>query len=96
MQGFNADFDGDQMAVHLPLSVEAQTEARVLMLSTNNIFSPANGGPIISADQDIVLGCYFLTLQMEEPARRRQGLRSVERSAHGLDAMALSFLHSPH
>ena len=61
-QGFNADFDGDQMAVHLPLSIEAQTEARVLMLSTNNIFSPANGNPIISADQDIVLGCYFLTL----------------------------------
>jgi len=64
-QGFNADFDGDQMAVHLPLSIEAQTEARVLMLSTNNIFSPSNGNPIISADQDIVLGCYFLTLSKE-------------------------------
>ncbi len=64
-QGFNADFDGDQMAVHLPLSIEAQTEARVLMLSTNNIFSPSNGNPIISADQDIVLGCYFLTLPKE-------------------------------
>ncbi len=64
--GFNADFDGDQMAVHLPLSIEAQTEARVLMLSTNNIFSPSNGNPIISADQDIVLGCYFLTLAKEE------------------------------
>ncbi len=64
-QGFNADFDGDQMAVHLPLSIEAQTEARVLMLSTNNIFSPSNGNPIISADQDIVLGCYFLTLAKE-------------------------------
>jgi DNA-directed RNA polymerase subunit beta' len=63
--GFNADFDGDQMAVHLPLSIEAQTEARVLMLSTNNIFSPSNGNPIISADQDIVLGCYFLTLEKE-------------------------------
>ncbi|MCX8040201.1 MAG: DNA-directed RNA polymerase subunit beta' [Planctomycetota bacterium] len=63
--GFNADFDGDQMAVHLPLSIEAQTEARVLMLSTNNIFSPSNGNPIISADQDIVLGCYFLTLAKE-------------------------------
>jgi DNA-directed RNA polymerase subunit beta' len=59
--GFNADFDGDQMAVHLPLSVEAQAEAHVLMLSTNNIFSPANGKPIISASQDIVLGVYFLT-----------------------------------
>ncbi len=64
-QGFNADFDGDQMAVHLPLSIEAQTEARVLMLSTNNIFSPSNGNPIISADQDIVLGCYFLTMAQE-------------------------------
>ena len=62
--GFNADFDGDQMAVHLPLSIEAQTEARVLMLSTNNIFSPSNGAPIISADQDIVLGLYFLTLHL--------------------------------
>ncbi len=65
-QGFNADFDGDQMAVHLPLSIEAQTEARVLMLSTNNIFSPSNGNPIISADQDIVLGCYFLTMAQEK------------------------------
>ncbi len=59
--GFNADFDGDQMAVHLPLSIEAQTEAHVLMLSTHNIFSPANGNPIISPSQDIVLGVYFLT-----------------------------------
>ncbi len=59
--GFNADFDGDQMAVHLPLSVEAQAEAHVLMLSTHNIFSPANGKPIISPSQDIVMGVYFLT-----------------------------------
>jgi DNA-directed RNA polymerase subunit beta' len=59
--GFNADFDGDQMAVHLPLSVEAQAEAHVLMLSTHNIFSPANGKPIISASQDIVMGVYFIT-----------------------------------
>ncbi|MBS0190143.1 MAG: DNA-directed RNA polymerase subunit beta' [Phycisphaerales bacterium] len=61
--GFNADFDGDQMAVHLPLSVEAQAEAHVLMLSTHNIFSPANGKPIISPSQDIVMGVYFLTYQ---------------------------------
>jgi DNA-directed RNA polymerase subunit beta' len=60
--GYNADFDGDQMAVHLPLSFEAQIEASTLMLSTNNIFSPAHGGPIIAPSQDIVLGCYFLTL----------------------------------
>lgn len=60
-KGFNADFDGDQMAVHLPLSIEAQVEATVLMMSTNNIFSPANGHPIISPSQDIVMGCYYLT-----------------------------------
>ncbi len=58
---FNADFDGDQMAVHLPLSVEAQIEARVLMMSTNNILSPANGKPIINPSQDVVLGCYYMT-----------------------------------
>jgi DNA-directed RNA polymerase subunit beta' len=58
---FNADFDGDQMAVHVPLSVEAQVEARVLMMSTNNILSPANGKPIINPSQDIVLGMYWLT-----------------------------------
>src|SRR5205814_8550171 len=61
-KGFNADFDGDQMAVHLPLSIEAQTEAHVLMLAPNNIFSPANGSPIISPSQDIVLGIYYMTV----------------------------------
>ncbi len=60
-KGFNADFDGDQMAVHLPLSIEAQTEAHVLMLATNNIFSPASGSPIMSPSQDIVLGIFYLT-----------------------------------
>jgi DNA-directed RNA polymerase subunit beta' len=58
---FNADFDGDQMAVHVPLSIEAQTEARVLMMSTNNILSPASGKPVIVPSQDIVLGIYYLT-----------------------------------
>ena len=58
---FNADFDGDQMAVHVPLSVEAQLEARVLMMSTNNILSPASGKPIIVPTQDMVLGIYYLT-----------------------------------
>jgi DNA-directed RNA polymerase subunit beta' len=58
---FNADFDGDQMAVHVPLSVEAQVEARVLMMSTNNILSPANGKPIINPSQDVVLGLYWMT-----------------------------------
>src|SRR6266566_6579251 len=58
---FNADFDGDQMAVHVPLSLEAQMEARVLMMSSNNILSPANGDPIIVPSQDVVLGLYFMT-----------------------------------
>ena len=62
---FNADFDGDQMAVHVPLSLEAQLEARVLMMSTNNILSPANGKPIIVPTQDIVLGLYYLSLMLE-------------------------------
>ena len=62
---FNADFDGDQMAVHVPLSLEAQLEARVLMMSTNNILSPANGKPIIVPSQDIVLGLYYITLQRD-------------------------------
>ncbi|HEY3276104.1 MAG TPA: DNA-directed RNA polymerase subunit beta' [Syntrophorhabdaceae bacterium] len=60
---YNADFDGDQMAVHIPLSIEAQTEARVLMMSTNNILSPASGKPIIVPTQDIVLGLYYLTIE---------------------------------
>ena len=70
---FNADFDGDQMAVHVPLSVEAQIEARVLMMSTNNILSPATGRPIIGPTQDIVLGCYYMT--RERPAARGEGMR---------------------
>ncbi|HLF93207.1 MAG TPA: DNA-directed RNA polymerase subunit beta' [Planctomycetota bacterium] len=60
--GFNADFDGDQMAVHLPLSYEAQVEAKTLMMSTQNVFSPANGNPVISPTQDMVLGLFYLTL----------------------------------
>jgi DNA-directed RNA polymerase subunit beta' len=64
--GFNADFDGDQMAVHLPLSVEAQAEAHVLMMSTHNIFSPASGKPIISPSQDIVMGVYYINVMMPD------------------------------
>ena len=71
-KGFNADFDGDQMAVHLPLSIEAQVEAHTLMLSTNNIFSPANGAPIISPSQDVVMGCYYLTMSI--PGRKGEGM----------------------
>ncbi|MBE9546792.1 MAG: DNA-directed RNA polymerase subunit beta' [Proteobacteria bacterium] len=62
---FNADFDGDQMAVHVPLSIEAQTEARVLMMSTNNILSPSNGKPVIVPGQDIVLGIYYMTRSLD-------------------------------
>jgi DNA-directed RNA polymerase subunit beta' len=60
---FNADFDGDQMAVHVPLSIEAQAEARLLMLASNNILSPATGRPIVTPSQDMVLGCYYLTAE---------------------------------
>ena len=65
-KGFNADFDGDQMAVHLPLSIEAQVEAHTLLMSTNNIFSPANGEPIISPSQDVVMGCFYMTAALPE------------------------------
>ena len=69
---FNADFDGDQMAVHVPLSIEAQTEARMLMLATNNILAPANGKPIITPSQDMVLGMYYLTI-IEDPNMEPKG-----------------------
>ncbi len=72
-KGFNADFDGDQMAVHLPLSYEAQIEAITLMLATNNIFSPASGEPIIGPSQDIVLGCFFLTHLIEDGGHKENG-----------------------
>jgi DNA-directed RNA polymerase beta' subunit len=67
-KAFNADFDGDQMAVHLPLSIEARVEARVLLLATNNLFNPANGQPLISPSQDIVMGCHYLTLSPDKEA----------------------------
>src|SRR3546814_4283260 len=69
---FNADFDGDQMAVHVPLSLEAPLECRVLMMSTNNILSPANGKPIIVPSQDMVLGLYYLS--MERPGEPGEGM----------------------
>ena len=71
-KGFNADFDGDQMAVHLPLSIEAQVEAHTLMMSTNNVFAPSNGKPIMSPSQDIVMGCYYMTVEM--PDRKGEGM----------------------
>ncbi|MBL4818607.1 MAG: DNA-directed RNA polymerase subunit beta' [Deltaproteobacteria bacterium] len=70
---FNADFDGDQMGVHVPLSIEAQLEARVLMMSTNNILSPASGRPIIVPTQDIVLGCYYMTRM--RPFAKGEGMK---------------------
>jgi len=84
--GFNADFDGDQMAVHLPLSVEAQAEAHVLMLSTHNIFSPANGKPIISASQDIVLGVYFITTHEPDDERDESELPRFKDQAEAIFA----------
>jgi DNA-directed RNA polymerase subunit beta' len=77
---FNADFDGDQMAVHLPLSFEAQLEARVLMLASNNILAPANGRPIMSASQDMVIGCYYLTksLRPEDEPKTPRAFACVE------------------
>ncbi|MCP4890953.1 MAG: DNA-directed RNA polymerase subunit beta', partial [Planctomycetaceae bacterium] len=71
-KGFNADFDGDQMAVHLPLSIEAQVESHTLMMSTNNVFAPSNGKPIMSPSQDIVMGCYYTTVEM--PDQRGEGM----------------------
>src|SRR2546428_2039311 len=73
---FNADFDGDQMAVHVPLSSEAQREAREMMLSTANLLSPANGEPIVSPTQDMVLGCYYLTMAEPDPAKAKPRLFS--------------------
>ena len=81
---YNADFDGDQMAVHVPLSVEAQVEARALMMSTNNILSPANGKPIIVPTQDIVLGLYYMTRERAGCTRRGQAFREPRRGAHRL------------
>lgn len=68
-QAFNADFDGDQMAVHVPLSIEAQTEARMLMLASNNVLSPATGKPIVHPSQDMVLGCYYLTAENRDATK---------------------------
>jgi DNA-directed RNA polymerase subunit beta' len=90
---FNADFDGDQMAVHVPLSLEAQLEARVLMMSTNNILSPANGKPIIVPSQDIVLGLYHIT--MERPGETGEGMvfSSIGEIEQALEAKSVS-LHA--
>jgi len=90
---FNADFDGDQMAVHVPLSVEAQTEARVLMMSTNNILSPANGKPIIIPSQDIVLGIYYLTRSKKDVKGEDMIFSGPEEVRYAIDAGAIE-LHA--
>ena len=90
---FNADFDGDQMAVHVPLSLEAQLEVRVLMMSTNNILSPANGKPIIVPSQDIVLGLYYMTMDREKEKGEGMALADIGEIEQALDTGAVT-LHS--
>ncbi len=90
---FNADFDGDQMAVHIPLSLEAQLEARVLMMSTNNILSPSNGKPIIVPSQDIVLGIYYLSQANDEDKKAKGIFLNVQEIEQALENKSIS-LHS--
>jgi len=90
---FNADFDGDQMAVHVPLSLEAQLEARVLMMSTNNILHPADGSPIIVPSQDIILGLYYVSLMKENEPGEGMLLSSIAEIEHALDTGAVT-LHA--
>ena len=90
---FNADFDGDQMAVHVPLSLEAQLEARVLMMSTNNILSPANGKPIIVPSQDMILGLYYLSLTSHKGEGENMSFSSLEELNMAIDQGFVS-LHS--
>jgi DNA-directed RNA polymerase subunit beta' len=90
---FNADFDGDQMAVHIPLSLEAQLEARVLMMSTNNILSPSNGKPIIVPSQDIVLGIYYLSQATENDDKAKGIFSNTDEIEHALENKSVS-LHS--
>ena len=82
---FNADFDGDQMAVHVPLSIEAQTEARMLMLATNNILAPATGKPIITPSQDMVLGMYYLTILKNEDSEPKGYFYSFQDAISALE-----------
>jgi DNA-directed RNA polymerase subunit beta' len=90
---FNADFDGDQMAVHVPLSLEAQLEARVLMMSTNNILHPANGQPIIVPSQDIVLGLYYVSLMRDGEPGQGMAFANMGEIEHAIAAKSVT-LHS--
>ena len=89
---FNADFDGDQMAVHIPLSQESQIEAAVLMLSTHNILSPANGQPLAVPTQDIVLGCYYLTMERSGAKGGGRRFGDVNEVSHALEARQVELL----
>ena len=89
---FNADFDGDQMAVHIPLSQESQIEATVLMLSTHNILSPANGQPLAVPTQDIVLGCYYLTMERSGAKGGGRRFADVDEVSHALEAREVELL----
>jgi len=91
---FNADFDGDQMAIHVPLSAEAQAEARVLMLSANNILSPASGRPIVTPSQDLIIGGYYLTEQVEGAKGEGRVFRRIWEVLRALDEGSLH-LHAP-
>ena len=90
---YNADFDGDQMAVHVPLSAEAQAEARLLMLSTNNILVPSSGRPIVTPTQDMVIGIYYLTSRRAGAMGEGKYFGSIDEVRHAYDAGAVS-LHA--
>ena len=91
---FNADFDGDQMAVHLPLSAEAQAEARILMISTNNVLSPASGKPIVTPSQDMVIGVYYLSQLVEDGKGAGKTFSDIEEAFFAYEMGDLS-LHAP-
>ena len=89
---FNADFDGDQMAVHLPLSAEAQAEARVLMLSAHNILSPANGNPLTVPTQDMIIGAFYLTEHVEGAKGEGSVFRRLDQVERAIEAEKLAFM----
>src|SRR5438045_7473084 len=90
-KGFNADFDGDQMAVHLPLSETAQAEARDIMAANKNLLKPADGSPILHVEQDIVLGCYYLTYQRPEAKPKAQmAFSGIDEALMAFDAGSIS------
>jgi DNA-directed RNA polymerase subunit beta' len=93
-EAFNADFDGDQMAVHLPLSAEAQAEARILMLSSNNVLSPASGRPVVTPSQDMVIGMYYLSEYVEDAHGAGRSFSNIDEAMMAYDIGDLS-LHAP-